>query len=127
MDISVQRRWVTPDSTCGEMSVDGEFFCYTLEPRQDQSKGKPYSIPAGRYQVELRMSPRLKYVTPWVKEVPGFEDVLIHIGNYPRDTEGCCLVGSTRMEDFVGNSRLTFVKLMKELVFPVTITYKDKE
>lgn len=109
------------------MWIDGEFFCYTLEPRQDQSKGKPYSIPAGTYKLGTGMSHRLKYVTPQVENVPGFTDILIHIGNYPKNTEGCCLVGSTRMEDFIGNSRLTFEKLMKELQFPATITYKDKE
>lgn len=132
MDLVVQRKWLTPQSTCGELSIDGGFFCHTLEPRIDQSRGKPYCIPAGTYELALRASPRLGYVTPWVKEVPGFEDILIHIGNYPKDTEGCTLVGEFQHQeihlvDFVGYSKHTFAKLMETLKLPAKITYKDAE
>jgi len=126
MNITVERKWFTPNSTSGEMSLNGNFCCYTLEPRADRSNGKPYCIPAGTYPVMLAPSPRFNTVTPHVTNVPGFEEIEIHYGNYPRDTEGCCLVGATRDTDFVGNSRNTFFStLMPQLqnAASITITY----
>jgi len=127
MNITVERKLFTPNSTIGEMSLNGTFFCYTLEPRADQSQGKPFCIPAGRYTVTLAFSPRFEMTTPHVMNVPGFQEIEIHPGNYPRDTEGCCLVGATHDVDFIGNSRNTFTKLMAQLQGPITITYKDAE
>jgi len=126
MNITVERKWFTPNSTGGEMSLNGAFFCYTLEPRADQSQGKPYCIPAGQYPVLLQMSARFQMITPHVMNVAGFSEIEIHPGNYPKDTEGCCLIGSTRQTDFVGNSRATFAQLMPQLQSgPITITYVD--
>jgi len=115
MNITIERKWFTPNSTVGEMSLNSNFFCYTLEPRADQSQGKPYCIPAGQYAVTLQMSARFQMITPHVMDVPDFEAIEIHPGNYPQDTEGCCLIGSTRKPDFVGNSRATFAQLMPQL------------
>jgi Family of unknown function (DUF5675) len=126
MNILVERKWFTDNSTCGQTSLDSKTFCYTLEPRADQSHGKPFCIPAGSYQVVLAFSPRFNMITPHVMDVPGFEEIEIHPGNYPRDTEGCCLIGATRAVDFVGNSRETFAKLMPQLqTGPISITYVD--
>lgn len=116
MNLTINRIWYTENSTCGEMLIDGEHFCYTLEPRADQSFGKPYCIPAGTYEVLLQYSPRFKRLTPHLQNVPGFTAVEIHMGNYPHNTEGCTLVGGTHPEpDFVGYSDSTFVTLMKRL------------
>lgn len=125
MDLKVQRKHSTPQSTTGELSIDGVFFCYTLEPRQDQSKGKPYAIPTGKYEVKLLPSHRFNMVTPHVLKVPGFEAIEIHPGNYPKDTEGCTLVGSTLMEDYVGDSRKTFKELMAILKAPIYVEYTN--
>ncbi len=126
MDITVARKWFTSKSTIGEMSLNGSFFCYTLEPRADQSQGKPYCIPAGEYPVTLAFSSRFQMKTPHVINVPGFTDIEIHPGNCPDDTEGCCLVGAARDTDSVGNSRATFDQLMRQLRSgPIRITYVD--
>jgi len=125
MELTVQRLAPTPNSTPGMMDIDGIFFCYTLEPRSDTTHGKPYCIPAGTYPVTLEMSPKFGFVTPHVNDVPGFTEIEIHIGNFPKDTEGCCLVGFSRAEDFVGDSREAFAALMAKLVEPISITYID--
>ncbi len=44
---------------------------------------------------------------PLVENVSGFDDIEIDTGNYPVNTNGCLLLGSTESVDFVGNSDLT--------------------
>lgn len=128
MELTINRIWYTENSTCGQMLIDGAPFCFTLEPRADQSFGKPYAIPAGTYKVVLKMSPRFKRMTPRVLDVPGFNAIEIHMGNYPHNTEGCTLVGGTHPEpDFIGYSDVTFLKLMEKLdgADGITATYVD--
>ena len=47
--------------------------------------------------------------------MPAFEGVLIHIGNYPKDTEGCVLVGKNTVVGAVMESAVTFRRLMDRL------------
>lgn len=105
------------------MLIDGEHFCWTLEPKKDQSEGKPYCIPAGTYTIVLQKSHRFQMVTPHLLDVPGFTNIEIHPGNYPRDTEGCTLVGLEKNADFVGQSRDAFESLMKQISTSCEITY----
>lgn len=123
MELTIQRLEYTDNSTIGELSIDGVFLCWTLEPKKDQSKGKPYCIPSGTYNVTLVMSARFQMVTPHILGVPGFTDIEVHPGNYPTDTEGCTLVGETKEVDFVGLSRAAFALLMSKLVEPITAIY----
>ena len=83
------------------------------------------AIPTGRYQVTLGVqSERFKYkqqyrfcngYLPRLLNVPCFEGVLIHIGNYPKDTEGCILVGRNTVVGAVMDSTATFMKLYEIL------------
>lgn len=50
-------------------------------------------IPAGRYRCILRWSTKYKWHFI-VLDVEGREWILIHFGNYYRDTRGCILVGN---------------------------------
>lgn len=125
MNLTVTRQLGTLNSTPGMLDIDGLFFCYTLEPRTDSSQGKPYAIPAGTYPISLEMSHKFGFVTPHVNNVPGFTAIEIHPGNFPKDTEGCCLVGESRATDFVGDSREAFHALMSAITLPASITYVD--
>jgi len=60
---------------------------YTLEPRANVGKGP---IPIGKYYFNRWMSPHLGK-TLRLYNVPGFTDVLIHVGNTQTDTQGCIL------------------------------------
>lgn len=48
---------------------------------------------------------------PRYVDIPGYEGVLIHIGNYVKDTNGCTLVGQNTQPGMVCNSRKTFYNL----------------
>lgn len=60
---------------------------YTLEPRSTVGKG---TIPLGNYQFNRWMSPNLGK-TLRLHNVPGFTDILIHVGNRQDETKGCIL------------------------------------
>jgi hypothetical protein len=115
MNITVQRESYDDVATQGEMLLDGAHFAYTLEPRKDQSHGKPYCVPAGTYQVVLNWSEHFQMIVPSVIGVPDFTGVEIHPGNFPSDTHGCCLVGETESQNFVGQSRVAFDDLVGRL------------
>ena len=62
---------------------------------------------------------------PLLLDVPGFEGIRIHPGNFPRDTEGCLLPGRERLPDAVQGSRLAYVDLLAKLAGtsePISIT-----
>lgn len=116
MEIKVIRKEFTDKSTIGEMFLDGEFFCYTLEDviREVKVYGET-AIPYGRYKVIVNMSNRFKVLMPLLIDVPGFEGVRIHKGNKAIETHGCLLVGLSKDKDFIGMSKIAFEKLMKRL------------
>lgn len=115
MEIKLIREVFTDKGTIGRLLIDGLFYGWTLEDTDRQLeedisrkiKGKT-AIPTGRYRVIITWSPRFKRDLPLLLNVPGFEGIRIHSGNTPEDTEGCILVGKTKGEDFVGQSRAAF-------------------
>jgi len=52
----------------------------------------------------------------WLMDVPLFEWVYIHIGNTPRDTEGCILVGMERGDDRIMSSTYAY-----RLIYPLIV------
>jgi len=112
VNLILRRRFSTTKSTVGQLSVDAQDECWTLEPpvRED----KPRAIPPGSYDVSIRYSPKHKRLIPHVENVPGFEEIEIHIGNGPDDTQGCVLVGSAyslSIPDWISGSKDAFNKL----------------
>lgn len=109
----------------GQLFVDDVPECFTLEPSQETGE----LVPAGTYQAILKLSPRFGIETPHLLGVPGYDDagphgpIEIHWGNYPGNTEGCCLVGTTRAPNFIGNSREALKNLIAKLPASFTVTY----
>lgn len=105
--IHVVRCWSSVTSgTFGQMFVNDQFQCYTLEPPlQDMVQTKPFAIPPGQYDLRLDIvSPKFRFRSPYVKfggkvprlmDVPNFDGVLIHVGNFVKDSHGCILVGDS--------------------------------
>lgn len=69
-----------------------DLVLYTLELADRRNQQGVSCIPAGEYQVVQWESPS-KGKCLLVKDVPGRENILIHVGNTEKDTEGCILVG----------------------------------
>jgi len=139
MELNIKRIARRETYTIGRLYIDGKYFCETLEDkdrglRQDMpvaviraTKRKGITaIPTGRYRVTLavqspKFSKRAIYqfcngYLPRLINVPGYDGVLIHIGNTARDTEGCLLVGRNTQVGKVLDSRKTFIELYDRLL-----------
>ena len=116
MELRLVRTECSGNSTIGELSIDGQFECYTLEDieRPKKIKGET-AIPVGRYEVVINQSQRFGRLLPLLLNVPEFEGVRIHPGNTAADTEGCILVGVTKAEAFIGQSKVAFEQLFGKL------------
>ena len=69
-----------------------ELDLVTLELPWKDNERQISCIPKGSYEVKLRWSP--KYGTHYhVLNVPNRDLILIHSGNFTKDTKGCILVG----------------------------------
>jgi Family of unknown function (DUF5675) len=116
MELRVKRTDFSEESTIGELSMNGQFECYTLEDKVRPLKiaGKT-AIPGGRYEVVISFSQRFQRPLPLLLNVPNFEGIRIHPGNKAANTEGCILVGETKSVDYVGQSRVAFDRLFEKL------------
>ena len=102
MKIEVEKIAESQNSTLSKMMIDGKYFCFVVEDgyRAEKVPGET-RIPDGIYPVVKRTHGGFyqKYQNKFnhkfaiqVADVPGFQDILIHIGNSRKDTRGCLLV-----------------------------------
>lgn len=118
MLLRVFRKVYTDKSTIGDLYIDGERFCYTLEDRVRKDGEKvagSTAIPAGNYLVILDYSSRFQRDMPHICNVPGFEGIRIHNGSTDKDTRGCILVGYSKGNDEIWDSRIAFKALYERL------------
>ena len=121
----LEREGSSPWGTFGRLQV-GDWECCTVEPRWRGNAVGQSCIPDGNYRMSLRESPMVARTTSgrfqrgWeVTDVPGRTFVMIHPGNWARNSDGCILVG--RSHAIVGNepgitsSQDTFSALMERL------------
>lgn len=105
MRLTVERLVSDDDATISAVFVDGRFLCFGLEDEHREDKVPAETrIPAGRYKIAVRrfggFHARYARRFGWhrgmleIEAVPGFTDILIHVGNTDRDTAGCLLVGT---------------------------------
>ncbi len=116
MKVDIYRKVETSEAITGEFWLDGVMECCYLEPSRFTPcySGHP-CIQAGTFRVVLTMSPHLGYVCPEVLDVPGRTAIRWHIGNYPKDVLGCCVVGTAVGENCVMHSKVAFDALMERL------------
>ena len=138
MELKLHRLFKNNTYSIGKLYIDDVYFCDTLEDTDrglnstmtidEIAKLKQKSItaiPTGRYKITLNIqSPKFKTYNqyefckgylPRLINVPGFDGVLIHIGNKPEDTDGCILVGKNKAKGQVLESTTTFKELYNKL------------
>lgn len=152
MKLEVLRYSSQKDSTLGALfditNGDRKFLCYTLEDEYREIKIMHETrIPAGTYEITLRdfggfhakyskRFPEIHKGMLWVRNVPGFQYILIHCGNDDDDTSGCLLVGDTQTNNitsdgFVGSSINAYKRIYPDIAKAleagekVEITYTD--
>ena len=122
MKLLHQRTIYTDKSVIGTLHVlnaagSDVFDCVTLEPPQDLTLTvKPRAIPEGTYSCSLYFSEHLHCVVLLLANVPGFGDVEVHFGNFPKNTLGCVLVAEKidpNVPDQIDTSRVAFDQLMQ--------------
>lgn len=123
MKLTLKRIALKPDYTIGRLFINGGYFCDTLEDtvRYGVKIYGKTAIPSGTYTITLKVqspkfSKRAAYkfcngYLPRLLDVPQFEGILIHIGNRPKDTDGCILVGQNKVVGQVIHSTDTFKNL----------------
>ena len=127
--LTLKRDTYTSKTTIGKLYVNDLFICDTLEDvcrdinkdgdLKDSGESKIYgetAIPSGIYKVIINMSPRFKKFFPRVEGVEGYSGVLIHSGNWAKDTYGCILTGTRGVDCLLGGTSMkALAKLMQEL------------
>ena len=132
MKLHVLRFSSREDSTLGLLfEEDGDkriFLAYTLEDEhRDEKVMHETRIPNGTYEITLRTTGgfHARYAERfadihqgmlWVRDVPGFEYILIHCGNDDDDTSGCLLLGNSQTENitqdgFIGASTAAYKRV----------------
>lgn len=116
MELKLIREDFTSESSIGRLFLNGVFECFTLEDQVRPVKVKgSTAIPYGHYEVIVSFSQRFQRPMPLLLNVPNFDGIRIHWGNYPRDTDGCILVGTEKSVDEVSHSKIAFDKLFSKL------------
>ena len=140
MKLTLKRIAKKETYTIGNLYIDGKWFANTIE---DKDRGLKQSmslseiknikvktetaIPMGTYTITLNViSPKMSKQAfyqknanggrvPRLLNVPGYDGVLIHVGNKATQSAGCILVGLNTVKGMVTNSKETFTKLYKIL------------
>ncbi len=116
--VDIVRKWETDRSTISEFLIPGAqrdeiTRGYMLErPGPDTTQpGLRKRIPEGSYQLQWQTATNLPGVRPYLPvpwlynlHVPDTRYIYVHNGNFPHNTDGCLLIGTSRLENMVGAS-----------------------
>lgn len=140
MKLLLKRKFKGETYTIGDLFIDGEFFCNTIEDKvrplpeicPDTPKGisckckeKVYAqtaIPAGTYKVTMEHSPKFGRFLPYLHDVQHFIGILIHSGTTEDSSAGCIIAGKNTVKGKVTDSRAVSDKLNALLLKAKDIT-----
>ena len=139
MKLLLKRIYTCSTYTIGNLYIDNVYVCDTLEDTDrmldDSMKEEKIlsikikdqtAIPTGTYNILMNVvSPKYSkkqyYLNvcngkvPRLDNVKGYAGVLMHVGNYAKDTSGCILLGYNRQKGAVLDSKKAFEKVYKIL------------
>lgn len=91
--------------TIGKLYLNDTYLCDTLEPPKYVNHP---CIEKGTYRIGYQYSNKFGRNMPFLLNVNGRVGIMIHPGNYPKDTQGCILLGRNLAKGSVSNSKQTF-------------------
>lgn len=115
MELLIRGIVFTEKSIIGNLFVNKEYECFTLELPWRDNQENISRIPEGRYKVVLEMSDHFKMILPELKGVPNRKEIKIHIANFPEELKGCIAVGRTAGTDCIGRSKIAFEALFVKI------------
>jgi hypothetical protein len=80
--------------TIGCLYVNKQLLCFTLELPNKENQKNISCIPEGEYKFSRYDSPKFGKCFR-ISDVKDRSDILIHTGNFLKDTHGCILVGKS--------------------------------
>ncbi len=132
MKLLVERFTSDDDTTLSAVYLDGDFQCFGLEDEfREEKVVSETRIPSGTYKIGVRTTGGFhsRYSQKYsdihqgmlhVLDVPGFEYILIHVGNTDENTAGCLLVGTGARagegDMSIQSSRLAYKKLYAKVI-----------
>jgi hypothetical protein len=138
MKLTLQRFSSGNESTLGSLFIDNIWCAFTLEDEYREVKIKGETrIPFGNYKILLRKEgghhenytkkfPEIHKGMLWLQNVPGFQYILIHVGNTDKDTDGCILVGDSCMQNITARGSLAGSTSAYERIYPVIAAELEK-
>lgn len=142
MKLTIKRTITRNNYTLGELYIDGQFFCSTLEDKDrgltqnmsvEQIKSMKVpgetAIPKGTYKVTLDVvSPKFSKYPFYMKvcegklprliDVKGYEGVFIHVADgIKRDAllQGCIGIGNLSSEEYLINGKQVFTEFYNRI------------
>ncbi|SON52944.1 DUF5675 family protein [Vibrio tapetis] len=111
------------ETTLGKLTIEGvSKSWFVLEPAGPDSitENSDKRIKAGSYRLLPYSSPKYPNVYE-LQNVPGRTFILIHAGNYHKDTLGCLMPGKiwgsvAKSQYYVGNSKSALKEIFSEIV-----------
>jgi len=124
VNLKLTRIYETGIHTCGLLQYGGHIWTALEDAHHDRKIPGKTRIPAGTYDLNLRTtSPMASRYRErfgkehagmiWLRDVPNYDYVYIHIGNIAEDSRGCILVGRTMspQQGFIGESKAAYEEL----------------
>jgi hypothetical protein len=112
MNLQLIRKEFREDGIFSDLqSEDGKFFCFALEHSyglKPKLKNGTYTCKRGPHRLA---SMEKSFITFEIEDVPGHTDILFHVGNYEKDSEGCVLLGAGMGTTSKGGKMLTSSKV----------------
>lgn len=91
--IRIERKIKSDSCTQGYIVINDKVIAYSLELPDKDNQQYISSIPKGTYSANIRTDGSLGWRVE-LQDVPGRDNVQIHVGNYTRQIKGCILIGT---------------------------------
>jgi len=126
--VTINRKVSFASSIGGDLYINGDYVCATLELAWWWNVKDRSCVPLGTYQGFIRHDKKDGWRIQLVDVPGGREGVQIHIGNFPREIQGCVLVGERYTPDAIWKSAAAYKKLQsaysKHRGEPVMVEFK---